>query len=291
MDRALREDFGFEHMLWVYSGRRGVHCWVCDEGARAMSNEARAACVEYLSVPFGGPGSGTGGERKQNSIVWPPHPALARAFKVLEPLFVKHVIGPDGQGLLDAPEHWESVIATLPAEMQAKVRDEWARDGGSSAREKWAALRGLTEGASASGGGGGAGGAGGPGPAKKARRGAALSELWKYELIFTHCYPRLDVNVSKHQNHLLKSPWCVHPKTGRVCVPFDPREAERFDPFAVPTIAELCAQLDDAGKPDDAAAADAAASERDKTALKVPMDYFEHRFLDPLADALGAPSA
>lgn len=50
MDAGLKEDFGFQHVAWFYSGRRGVHAWVCDEAARTLSNEARNAVATYFEV-------------------------------------------------------------------------------------------------------------------------------------------------------------------------------------------------------------------------------------------------
>jgi DNA primase small subunit len=68
------------------------------------------------------------------------------------------------------------------------------------------------------------------------------------DIILQYTYPRLDAEVSKHRNHLLKSPFCIHPKTSRVCVPIDPERIDEFDPETVPTVGQLLRELDEAAK-------------------------------------------
>ena len=83
------------------------------------------------------------------------------------------------------------------------------------------------------------------------------------DIILQYTYPRLDAEVSKHRNHLLKAPFCVHPATGtpslisvhwllirnlpigRVCVPVNPDKVGQFDPEAVPTVGQLLRELDE----------------------------------------------
>jgi DNA primase small subunit len=58
-----------------------------------------------------------------------------------------------------------------------------------------------------------------------------------------YAYPRLDINVTKGLSHLLKSPFCVHPKTGKVCIPINPKVVDQFDPLNVPTIITLINEI------------------------------------------------
>ena len=65
--------------------------------------------------------------------------------------------------------------------------------------------------------------------------------------MFEYCYPRLDVNVSKEMNHLLKSPFSIHPKTSLVSIPIDSKSLAYFDPCkegSVPSLSELCQQVE-----------------------------------------------
>ncbi|OWM85234.1 hypothetical protein CDL15_Pgr028021 [Punica granatum] len=96
------------------------------------------------------------------------------------------------------------------------------------------------------------------------------------EIVFSFTYPRLDMEVSKHMNHLLKAPFCVHPKTGRVCVPIDPNSCEEFDPTAVPTLSMLLEELNQGGVRGDVG------DDLDRTSLGKSIRYFRSSFLQPL---------
>jgi DNA primase small subunit len=92
------------------------------------------------------------------------------------------------------------------------------------------------------------------------------------------------------QNHLLKSPFCIHPKTGRCCVPIDITNVDGFDPFQVPTLSQLIQELDEyhstttaANNVDDDGDVK---HEWEKTSLKPYLDKFQKDFLGPLQKEL-----
>jgi len=49
IDEILREDFGFEKITWVFSGRRGYHAWVSDDIVKGFDEDIREAIASYIS--------------------------------------------------------------------------------------------------------------------------------------------------------------------------------------------------------------------------------------------------
>lgn len=211
VDSALEKDFGFKHRLWVYSGRRGIHCWVCDESARKLSQNARSAVAEYLSVIKGGEN-----QVKKVNLREPYHPYISHSLDILKAHFVDLVI--EKQDILSCKERWDGILALVPESIRNKLNTSWSKSKKTSI-QRWDELENELE--------------------HQVHKSKIMDEIK-----FQYCFPRLDVNVTKGLNHLLKSPFCVHPKTGRVCVPISFTDVDTFDPFTVPTISQLCDEID-----------------------------------------------
>lgn len=213
------EDFGFEHILWVFSGRRGIHCWVCDKAARHLDGRGRSAVAEYLQlVQSGGPGSVSYvrlGEKMHHSV--------RRAFRMIEPLFEEIIL--NDQNLFGTPDGISKLIMMCPDEhgVREDLKPKLMQEKDSKA--VWTTFTKYILSMR------------GQGPA--ARHFRNTIEEVQLALI----YPRLDINVSRGLNHLLKAPFCVHPKTGKVCIPFNPSAAAKFDPISVPTISQLLDEI------------------------------------------------
>ncbi|TPX37067.1 hypothetical protein SmJEL517_g01114 [Synchytrium microbalum] len=220
IDRAIREDFGFKHRIWVYSGRRGVHCWICDERARKLNAELRTAIVKHIEVIKGGEQM----IKKVNLGFGPLHPTLVPAMRILEEYFPKTCLV--NQDILGTQESWNKILKmTNDEDMRRELDELWLKHPKLTSKQKWEQL--LDE--------------------YEKRKGRKIASAFRRDVMFQYLYPRLDDKVSTGVNHLLKSPFCVHPKTGRVCVPIIPEECESFDPLTVPTLQTLVEELNSGG--------------------------------------------
>lgn len=172
-------------------------------------------------------------------MTYPLLPCLKRAVEFLEPYFVDTVIckrpGENGFGFLDNGADWNKVLDLIPlAELKDDLATGFAADVDGLTRWRMLKSTVLSRINEASK------------PSATGQQGVRvrLHQIIP-TIVFAFTYPRLDAEVSKHQNHLLKSPWCVHPKTGRVCVPIDPAKCDEFDPLNVPTLEGLQRELND----------------------------------------------
>ena len=115
------EDFGFQHRIWVFSGRRGIHCWIGDEHARKLSPAGRKAVVSFLELKRGG-----SEVRKKLSLPSSVHPSLAynhstqkdclilsrRSVQIVQESFPDVML--NDQDFLNHPETRETFMKMVP---------------------------------------------------------------------------------------------------------------------------------------------------------------------------------
>ncbi|KAL0959850.1 hypothetical protein HGRIS_011526 [Hohenbuehelia grisea] len=223
LDNAIRDQYGYRHLLWVYSGRRGIHLWISDKEATDLTDEQRKAIVGWLSVIA--PGIKEASKKlnfRGGHFTLPP--SLRATLTHLSPIFVKLIL--EDQDCFGSTEGWETLLEYIHhAPLQATLRKLWSDDPTRSSVDKWGDIKSERR-------------------KKQGEKEFAIINAIMEDIIIQYTYPRLDAEVSKHRNHLLKAPFCIHPKTGRVCVPVDPSSIEEFDPSTVPTITQLLKELD-----------------------------------------------
>ncbi|VDD89972.1 unnamed protein product [Enterobius vermicularis] len=239
LEHHLRKVFGFKHLLWVFSGRRGIHCWVADQAARKLCSGTRSFVARYLSlvVEFQGSSKTVVMKGKKGYI----HPLRRKSYEIIiESEHLERLVFE--QGWME-DDKIDEIVSTCTAsevklELEKIINDVKNEP---SLEKRWPNLRRRLD------------------PVMIAKCGASEEEVGSSDaiahfqgFIMYHSYPRLDVNVTTGLNHLLKSPFCVHPKTGCVAVPITSAQAKNIDLANAPRIefVVLLAEYRNASKPD-----------------------------------------
>ncbi|KIH53648.1 DNA primase small subunit [Ancylostoma duodenale] len=197
LDKLLDEHFGFKARMWVFSGRRGVHCWVGDEKARKLTNNGRSAVAEYLSLIVGEKLDMYGGRSSMAKKSLPVHPMVETAYRVAMDCGEMDAMVLE-QGWLELESALEVLKYCEDPDLQATLRSQFQEV--DSADKRWQLLK---------------------------RR---FDDKYRNEM-------------TRANQVVPESPFCIHPKTGNVAVPLDVSKIHDFDVTTCPRVDLLINEL------------------------------------------------
>ena len=211
LTRILRDQFGFGEFLCCYSGRRGVHLWVLDERAMALDADGRSAIASFVDLQLS--------KCKQRASMGQRHFAktyhlMETAYELFENVLVAEM------GVLCPLEAREDFIVRLGLNDQESMHNlHMEIDRKDSGVEVWAYIKTKVH-----------------GQAKRHPKACGWFVKRLDETVLAYVWPRIDINVTKGLNHLIKAPFVAHPKTQRIAVPLRADEVLTFKPATAPTL-------------------------------------------------------
>lgn len=203
LSHLLTRAFGFREILACYSGRRGAHVHVTDSAALALSNEARCAVTAFMN------GSRTEGGARASAATR----GVAVMYGLIKPAmaaFTRTLVGEmDLFGNCDAILKFVARLELRHASLATLDEDAMGQDSGP---EAWALIQSRVRAAGADW-------------IMERLENAVLAYVW----------PRMDENVSKSINHLIKAPFCAHAKSKRIAVALNASHAA-WNPASAPML-------------------------------------------------------
>ena len=215
LERILKEDFGFQKIFFVFSGRRGIHCWVCDKRACLLNKNARTAIEKYIYYEKVQDNKDNKSNKNKRNFAEPVYPSYESAVSLIKNDFYDII---KEQDLLSDPELqniFKKIISLYFSIIDMENINNILEKKNWSSYKK---IKNITE---------------------YLQKGEKIlknknninyycSEACLNEFIMYILYPRLDGNVTIQVSHLLKGPFCVHPKTGYISVPMSIELLEQF---------------------------------------------------------------
>lgn len=235
----LRQVFGFEQFLPVYSGRRGAHLWVLDERACRLNNDARAAICAMINTPFGKDGAFLGAWvwQKKNPCFSGLQGESSEVEVAVEEVWKRIVLASaakGGLGLFDSttkvtalvqklfdtpPSKFPDVSTELKASVVAAATNRQTK--GRPYEKMVGALQAVAE-------------------DPKARKAANIeAQIRLKELtrgLESLTWPKLDHGPTAQMGHCVKAPFSLHGSTNRVALPMQARDLLPLGKPALPIV-------------------------------------------------------
>ena len=205
LNKIFRDNFGFKDILTVFSGRRGVHFWICDSKAISLESKVRKSIVQYLNII----------ELLDSNKISNPTPLISDIFSDCEEYFMNYIY--EEQNIFYDSKLKQKIISIIDKDHYDGISKKLLTLKGNS-YDKWKVIKELAF--------------------SNSKKKFQEKSMYK-KLILTFTFPRLDSNVTIGLNHLLKTPFSIHPGTGLISVPIPYHLYDSFPNEWVPEINSL----------------------------------------------------
>lgn len=208
----MRRCLGCQHIVIMYSGRRGIHAYALDEKFLAFTKKDRAGILARMML-----------YKEPLRFFHPEHSVYLYEY-ILKPVFYDNFM--DGHRLITTDKAMVTMIQvtgrparTLPqqaGELMAAIGQAETRR---QRMDAWLALCAIM-------------------PLSPPQQQQVDNQV-TYEMcyIFTVMFPRIDERVTTDMSHCVKAPFVLHPSTKRCSVPIP--DIDTWRPYMAPRISEI----------------------------------------------------